>query len=81
MNLNLFLAKRIGSKTDATGKLSRMGSRISIISVAISITVIIVACAVAGGFRKEIMDKARGYSSDIVLAAPGEEIIVRSLSC
>jgi lipoprotein-releasing system permease protein len=75
MNLNLFLAKRIGSKTDATGKLSRMGSRISIISVAVSITVIIVACAVAGGFRKEIMDKARGYSSDIVLAAPGEEII------
>lgn len=75
MNLNLFLAKRIGSKTDATGKLSRMGSRISIISVAVSITVIIVACAVAGGFRKEILDKARGYSSDIVLAAPGEEII------
>lgn len=75
MNLNLFLAKRIGSKTDATGKLSRMGSRISIISVAVSITVMIVACAVADGFRNEIREKARGYSGDIVLAAPGEDII------
>lgn len=75
MNLNLFFAKKIGSKTDATGKLSRMGSKISILSVTASITVIIVACAVAGGFRKEILDKARGYSADLVLAAPGEDIL------
>lgn len=78
MNLNLFLAKRIGSKTDATGKLSRMGSRISIISVAISIAVIIIACAVADGFRSEIKEKARGYSSDIVLTIPGEEVVTNT---
>ena len=74
MELNLFLAKRIGSKADTTGKLSRMGSRISVLSVAISIAVIVVACAVANGFRDEILVKARGYSADITLAALGEEI-------
>ncbi len=74
MGLNLFLAKRIGSKADATGRLSKMGSRISFLSVAISIAVIVVACAVANGFRNEILDKARGYSADITLAALGEEI-------
>lgn len=75
MNLNLFLAKRIGSKMDATGKLSRMGSTISIVSVAVSIAVIIIATAVSDGFKHELREKARGYSSDFVLAAPGEEII------
>ena len=68
------MAKRIGSKADTTGKLSRMGSRISVLSVAISIAVIVVACAVANGFRDEILEKARGYSADITLAALGEEI-------
>lgn len=78
MNINLFLAKRIGSKADATGKLGRMGSRISIFSVAVSIAVIIIACAVADGFRKEILDKARGYSADYILTALGEDIIATS---
>lgn len=74
MNLNLFLAKRIGGKADATGKLSRMGSVISIASVAVSVCVIIIATAVSDGFRRELREKARGYSSDLILAAPGEEI-------
>lgn len=74
MNLNLFLAKRIGGKADATGKLSRMGSVISIASVAVSVCVIIIATAVSDGFRSELREKARGYSSDLILAAPGEEI-------
>ncbi|MBE6224913.1 MAG: ABC transporter permease [Bacteroidales bacterium] len=78
MNLNLFLAKRIGSKADATGKLGKMGSRISIFSVTVSIIVIVIASSVADGFRDEILGKARGYSSDYILAAPGEDILSTS---
>lgn len=75
MNLNLFLADKIGSKADSTGRLSRTGTVISVVSVALSIAVIIVATAVSNGFRSEIGGKARGFSGDIVLAPPGEDII------
>lgn len=74
MNLNLFLADKIGSKADSTGRLSRTGTVISVVSVALSIAVIIVATAVSNGFRSEIGGKARGFSGDIVLAPPGEDI-------
>lgn len=75
MGLNWFLAKKIGSKVDTTGKLSRMGSVISVISVTVSIAVIIIAIAIADGFRFEIKGKARGFASDITLATPGTNII------
>lgn len=75
MNLNLFLAKKIGSKTDSTGKLSRMGSIISVASVAVSIAVIIISAAVSDGFRNEIREKARGFSGDYILTSPGEDIL------
>lgn len=74
MNLNLFLANKIGSKADATGKLSKTGTVISVVSVALSIAVIIVAVAVSNGFRNEIGGKARGFMGDITLAEPGMEI-------
>lgn len=75
MGFNLFLANKIGSKVDSTGKLSRMGSIISVLSVAVSVAVIIIAVAVADGFRKEIKGKARGFASDITLTVPGVNII------
>lgn len=78
MNLNLFLANKIGSKADSTGRLSRMGTVISVVSVALSIAVIIVAVAVSDGFRSEIGSKARGFSGDVVLAEPGMEITLES---
>ena len=74
MNFNLFLAKKIGNKADSTGKLSRTGTIISIVSVALSIAVIIVAVSVSNGFRSEIGGKARGFMGDITLAEPGLEI-------
>lgn len=74
MNLNLFLANKIGSKADATGKLSKTGTVISVVSVALSIAVIIIAVAVSNGFRKEIGGKAKGFMGDITLAEPGMEI-------
>ena len=74
MNLNIFLANKIGNKADSTGKLSRTGTIISVVSVALSIAVIIVAVAVSNGFRSEIGGKARGFMGDMTLAEPGLEI-------
>ena len=74
MNLKFFLASKIGSKVDATGKLSRLGTTVSVVSVALSVAVIIVAVAVSNGFRAEIGGKARGFAGDVVLAEPGMEI-------
>ena len=74
MNFNLFLAKKIGNKADSTGKLSRTGTIISIVSVALSIAVIIIAVSVSNGFRSEIGGKARGFMGDITLAEPGLDI-------
>ncbi len=74
MNFYLFLAGKIGSKADSTGRLSRMGTTISVVSVAVSVAVIVIAVAVSNGFRREISDKARGFAGDIVLSEPGLDI-------
>ena len=74
MNLNLFLANKIGNKADATGRLGKTGTVISVVSVSLSIAVIIIAVAVSNGFRDEISGKARGFMGDITLSEPGMEI-------
>jgi lipoprotein-releasing system permease protein len=75
MNFNWFIAKRIGNKADATGRLSKMGTVISVVSVAVSMAVIVAVTAVADGFRNEIAGKVRSFSGDVVLAAPGSDIL------
>lgn len=75
MNLSCFLAERIGGKSGAAGRLGSTGTVVSIVPVALSVAVIIVAVAVSGGFRKEIREKARGLGGDIVLAEPGKDIM------
>ena len=75
MNFNWFIAQRIGNKADATGRLSKMGTAISVVSVAVSVAVIVAVTAVADGFRGEISGKVRNFSGDVVLAAPGSDIL------
>ena len=75
MNFNWFIAQRIGNKADATGRLSKMGTAISVFSVAVSVAVIVAVTAVADGFRGEISGKVRSFSGDVVLAAPGSDIL------
>lgn len=75
MNFNWFIARRIGNKADATGRLSKMGTVISVVSVAVSVAVIVAVTAVADGFRNEIAGKVRSFSGDVVLAAPGSDIL------
>ncbi len=74
MNLNLFIAKRIGKKASSNGKLSRISNIIATISVGLSIAIMILAIAVANGFRSEIRQKASGFNGDITITAPGVEI-------
>ncbi len=74
MNFNLFIAGRIGKKSASNGRLSRISNTIATVSVAISFMVMIVAIAIANGFREEIRGKASGFSGDITLTAPGVSI-------
>ncbi|MEF9930873.1 MAG: FtsX-like permease family protein [Bacteroidales bacterium] len=74
MNLNLFIARRIGRKRDNKGNSSHLSNKIATVSVGISILVMIVSIAVLAGFRKEIREKARGFSGDIILSTPGVDI-------
>ncbi len=63
MDLNLFIAKKIGGN-----------SAIACFSIAISITIMFVAIAISDGFKREIGQKAVGFSGEIVLTAPGQDI-------
>ncbi len=74
MNLKLFIASRIGKKSAANGKLSRISNTIATVSVGISVAVMLLAIAIANGFRCEIREKASGFSGDINLSAPGIDI-------
>lgn len=74
MNLNLFIAERIGKKASSNGKLSRISNVIATVSVGLSVAIMILSIAVANGFRNEIREKASGFNGDITLSAPGVDI-------
>ncbi|MBR5055567.1 MAG: ABC transporter permease, partial [Bacteroidales bacterium] len=61
MNAGSFIARRLGDK----------GNRISWISVALSIAVMVVAIAVVDGFKSEIRAKATGFMGSAALVPPG----------
>ena len=74
MNLNLFIASRIGKKTLSNGKLSKISNVIAALSVGISVAIMLLAIAIANGFRNEVREKAAGFNGDMVLSAPGVDI-------
>lgn len=74
MDLNLFIAGKIGKRTSSGGKLSKISNIIATVSVGISVAVMIIAIAIANGFRGEIREKASGFNGDITLSAPGIDI-------
>jgi len=63
MNLYLYIGKKIGGK-----------SGIATTSVALSIFVILIAICVSEGFKREIGMKAAGFSGEIVLTVPGQDL-------
>lgn len=75
MNLNLFIAKKLSKKNINTSDkpISRMSNSIACASISISVLVMLVAIIVASGFKKEILEKASGFSGDFVMTYPGAE--------
>lgn len=70
MNLEWFLAKKLG-----IGKgIGSSSNRIATLSIAASIAIIIGAVAICAGFNEEIRQKASGFSGDIILSPMGVPI-------
>lgn len=65
MNFELFIAKRILSKSKAN--FSKPIVRLGIISVALGLAVMIISIAIVTGFQKEIKDKVIGFGSHITI--------------
>lgn len=75
MNLNLFIALRLGNKGSQSEKSpSNLSNKIAVISVAVSIAIIIISISVLGGFKDEINKNLSGFSGEITLSAPGVEV-------
>ena len=75
MNFPLFIARKIAGKDETGKRLTRTTNVIAIISVTLSIFVMFLALSIVSGFKKEISEKVRGFSGDIVLTPPGMAIV------
>lgn len=65
MNFEFFIASRIVSKGKAN--FSRPIVRLSVISVALGLAVMIISVAIVTGFQKQIRDKVIGFGSHILI--------------
>lgn len=72
MKTNIFIAKTLWKHGSIKG-LGSTSSLVAGISVAVSIIVMLMAIAISDGFKREIRDKAIGFSGGIVLNSPGVE--------
>ncbi len=75
MNLNYFIANKIGEKKIEGKNPSNLSNKIATFSVAISIIVMFISIAILNGFKREIFEKTVGFSGDITINAPGANII------
>ncbi len=74
MNTNIFIAKTLWKKQTGKKGLTGGSSLIAGISVAVSIMVMFLSIVISDGFKKEIKDKASGFSGEILLHSPGVDI-------
>ncbi|WP_372755612.1 ABC transporter permease [Labilibaculum sp.] len=65
MNLELFIAKKITTNTKGDGNISHPIISIAKISIALGISVMILAVAIVTGFKSEITKKVIGFGSHI----------------
>ncbi|MDP3436438.1 MAG: ABC transporter permease [Bacteroidales bacterium] len=73
MNTNLFIAKTLWSNGSHKGGLGKGSAIIAGISVAVSVMVMVLAISISDGFKKEIKEKAAGFSGELLLHSPGTE--------
>lgn len=65
MNLELFIAKRIHFNKDGGKKATPPAIRISLISIALGLAVMILSVAIILGFKQEVRNKVIGFGSHI----------------
>ncbi len=68
MSTEFYIAGRMAGDKTSGSRLSRLMTRIAVVSVALSIAVMIIAIAVTKGFQSEIRDKAVGLTGHIILS-------------
>ena len=75
MNVNtaFFVAKRILFDRENTPKYSSSVAKIAIISIALSVSVMVISIAVVRGFQKEIREKVTGFGSHIQINRLGND--------
>lgn len=65
MSLSFFIAKRLYSTKDNSGRISSLGVNLASVGVMIGLAVMIVAVAIVLGFKAEISNKVIGFGSHI----------------
>lgn len=65
MPLSFFIAKRLYTTKDNTGRISSLGVNLASVGVMIGLAVMIVATAIVLGFKAEIRNKVIGFGSHI----------------
>ena len=73
MNTPLYIAKKMGEEHKKGSRVVRTTSVIVTGSVALSITVILIALAIVSGFRSEIRERAVGFTGQVVVSQFGTD--------
>ena len=79
MHVDVFIARKLKGDSTTVGKISRMGTRIATVSVAVSVFTMILSVAVVRGFRKEIENRATGFTGEILMEAPGAGFVTEPI--
>jgi len=75
MNIPRYIAKKMGEEHRKGSRVVRTTSMIVTGSVALSISVIIIALSIVSGFRKEVRERAVGFSGQIVVSRFGTDFL------
>jgi len=79
MNIAVYIARKLKGDATSTGRISRMGNRIAIVSVAVSVFTMILSVAIVRGFRSEIQKRAVGFTGEILMEAPGAGFVTEAI--
>ncbi|MDD4919378.1 MAG: FtsX-like permease family protein [Bacteroidales bacterium] len=75
---SVYIARKLKGDGTSVGKISRVGTRIATISVAVSVFTMILSIAIVRGFRTEIEKRAIGFTGEILMEAPGAGFVTEA---
>ena len=73
VNTPLYIAKKMGEERQRGSRVVRTSSIIVTGSVALSICVIIIALSIVSGFRKEVRERATGFTGQVIVSPFGTD--------